>query len=63
MLQRLKIIYAIIFPKEDGSEYNTADVKHTLAWCIFLMLIIFLMGIRAGHIIFPLAVPFCSKKL
>jgi hypothetical protein len=63
MLDRLKIIYAIIFPKEDGSEYSITDVRHALAWCIFLMLTIFLMSIRAGHMIFPLAVPFCSNKL
>ena len=63
MLEKLKYIYPVIFPKYDGSEYSEEDVKYTLAWCCVLSLILFFVSIRAGFPLFLLMVPFCNSKI
>jgi hypothetical protein len=63
MLEKLKPVYVEIFPKDDGTEYSKRDVKLALAWWSFLSVLLFLISIRAGIILFPLAIPFYNSKI
>ena len=63
MLEKMKPVCVEIFPKDDGTEYTKEDVKYTLAWWSFLAILLFLVSIRAGIMLFPLAIPFYNSKI
>ncbi len=63
MLQKLKPVCFEIFPKSDGTEYTERDVKSTLMWWSLLAILLFLVSIRAGVMLFPLAIPFYNSKI
>lgn len=63
MFQKLKPVCTEIFPKDDGTDYTEVDIKSTLIWWSLLALLLFLVSIRAGVILFPLAIPFCNSKI